>query len=330
MRVRGPWYDLGSPSLYLASHQSLLASRFRGARRGSVIHPEARVHPRARVVRSVVGRGAVIASGAVVRGSVLWERVKVGRDAVVAGQHPGDGSRGGGRRVPDLVPAHERPAPGRAERGDVGAAHGEPVHTAAAWPPWSREAAGAAGGAVRSRVPRRSHARPARLGFPVRSLRRARGGGPRDPALRRRFDTALLPRVRRRREPRDLAQPGAFRSRPSALRRHAQPHGGLGPARARDPRRRRRARHPPPGGPRRPLPAGSPQGGEPFAPRGAVPPGPRPARGPAARGGDALPSARSASRSPSTSRSCPGRCTSSGSTSSRAIASATSPSRTGP
>jgi NDP-sugar pyrophosphorylase family protein len=83
MRMQGPWYDLGSPSLYLASHQSLLASRFRGARRGSVIHPEARVDPRARVVRSVVGRGAVIAGGAEVRGSVLWDRVKVGRDAVV-------------------------------------------------------------------------------------------------------------------------------------------------------------------------------------------------------------------------------------------------------
>jgi NDP-sugar pyrophosphorylase family protein len=84
MRVRGPWYDLGSPSLYLASQQSLLASRFRGARRRSVIHPEARVHPRARVVRSVVGRGAVVENGAEVRGSVLWDRVKVGRDAVVA------------------------------------------------------------------------------------------------------------------------------------------------------------------------------------------------------------------------------------------------------
>jgi NDP-sugar pyrophosphorylase family protein len=83
VRVRGPWYDLGSPSLYLASQQSLLASRFRGIRRGSVIHPGARVHPRARVVRSVVGKGSVIAEGAEVRGSVLWDRVKVGRDAVV-------------------------------------------------------------------------------------------------------------------------------------------------------------------------------------------------------------------------------------------------------
>ena len=83
VRVRGPWYDLGSPSLYLASHQSLLASRFRGYRRGLAVHPDAKVHPRARVVRSVVGRGSVIAEGAEVRGSVLWDRVKVGRDAVV-------------------------------------------------------------------------------------------------------------------------------------------------------------------------------------------------------------------------------------------------------
>jgi NDP-sugar pyrophosphorylase family protein len=84
VRLKGPWYDLGSPSLYLASQQSLLASRFRGIRRGSVVHPEARVHPRARVVRSVVGKGCQIGAGAEVRGSVLWERVKVGGRAVVA------------------------------------------------------------------------------------------------------------------------------------------------------------------------------------------------------------------------------------------------------
>jgi mannose-1-phosphate guanylyltransferase len=83
VRLEGPWYDLGNPSLYLASQQSLLASRFRGIRRGSVIHPEARVHPRARVVRSVVGKGCRVEAGAVVRGSVLWERVRVGREAIV-------------------------------------------------------------------------------------------------------------------------------------------------------------------------------------------------------------------------------------------------------
>ncbi len=93
VRLRGAWYDLGSPSLYLASHQSLLASRFRGTRRGSVIHPEARVHPRARVTRSVVGKGAVIEQGAEVRGSVLWDRVRVGRDAAVEGSILASGVR---------------------------------------------------------------------------------------------------------------------------------------------------------------------------------------------------------------------------------------------
>ena len=93
VRMRGPWYDLGSPSLYLASNQSLLASRFRGIRRGTVLHPEARVDRRARVVRSVVGCGSVIEAGAEVRGSVLWERARVGRGAVVEGCILADGVR---------------------------------------------------------------------------------------------------------------------------------------------------------------------------------------------------------------------------------------------
>ena len=81
--LKGPWYDLGSPSLDLASQKSLLASRFRGLRRASAVHPEATVHPSARVIRSVVGKGAIIGESAVVRGSVLWDRVKVGRGASV-------------------------------------------------------------------------------------------------------------------------------------------------------------------------------------------------------------------------------------------------------
>ena len=56
VRVRGPWYDLGGPSLYLASRQSLLASRS-GESGGGRSSAGARVRPRARVVRSVVGRG---------------------------------------------------------------------------------------------------------------------------------------------------------------------------------------------------------------------------------------------------------------------------------
>jgi NDP-sugar pyrophosphorylase family protein len=83
VRLKGPWYDLGSPSLYLASHHALLATRFRGKRRGSLVDPAARIDPAARVVRSVVGPGGVVEAGAVVRDSVLWDRVRVGEGANV-------------------------------------------------------------------------------------------------------------------------------------------------------------------------------------------------------------------------------------------------------
>jgi hypothetical protein len=172
VRVRGPWYDLGSPSLYLASQQSLLASRFRGIRRGSVIHPEARVHPRARVVRSVVGKGSVIAEGAEVRGSVLWDRVKVGRDAVVESSILAAGSAGRGRRglrrallmkgqpLAELrVVSSERRTESRSTRPRRGRRAPERPPAPPAVP--------------RSRLPRRSHARPARVRLPRRALRRA-------------------------------------------------------------------------------------------------------------------------------------------------------------
>jgi mannose-1-phosphate guanylyltransferase len=83
VRVKGAWYDLGSPSLYLASHHSMLARGFRKNRRGPLVHPTARVHPRAVVTRSVIGPGSVVEEGAEVRGSVLWERVRIGRGARV-------------------------------------------------------------------------------------------------------------------------------------------------------------------------------------------------------------------------------------------------------
>ena len=46
VRVRGAWYDLGSPSLYLASQRALLAAGFGGAKRGVLVHPEAAVASR--------------------------------------------------------------------------------------------------------------------------------------------------------------------------------------------------------------------------------------------------------------------------------------------
>jgi mannose-1-phosphate guanylyltransferase len=93
LRVRGAWYDLGGPSLYLRSQLSMLSSGFRGVRRGPLIHPTARVHPRARVARSVIGPKAVVDEGAEVAGSVLWDRVRVGMGARVRGSILASGSR---------------------------------------------------------------------------------------------------------------------------------------------------------------------------------------------------------------------------------------------
>jgi mannose-1-phosphate guanylyltransferase len=83
VRVRGPWYDLGSPRRYLASSLSMLVSGFRGRPAGSFVHPEARVHAGARVFRSVIGSGSVVEEGAEVRESVLWDNVSVGPGATL-------------------------------------------------------------------------------------------------------------------------------------------------------------------------------------------------------------------------------------------------------
>lgn len=89
VRVRGKWFDIGSPSLYLASHRALLAAGFGGATGGVLVHPDAEVQRGARVARSVVGPGCVIAPGARVTGSILWDGVRVGprsqvRDSILA------------------------------------------------------------------------------------------------------------------------------------------------------------------------------------------------------------------------------------------------------
>jgi NDP-sugar pyrophosphorylase family protein len=81
VRVRGAWYDLGRPSLYLKSQLRMLAL-VRGAG-GSLIHPRARVSVRARLASSVVGARSVVEPGATLIGSVLWEDTRVGRGAVV-------------------------------------------------------------------------------------------------------------------------------------------------------------------------------------------------------------------------------------------------------
>lgn len=83
--LRGPWYDLSSPALYLASQGALLRRGFGGATAGRSLAPGARVAASAQVERSVVGRGCRIGPGARVRDSVLWEDVLVGEGARVSG-----------------------------------------------------------------------------------------------------------------------------------------------------------------------------------------------------------------------------------------------------
>jgi len=82
IRLRGRWYDFGSPALYLAGQMSLLRARF-GGTRARLIHPAARVAPTARVAGSVLGPDVSVGERAVVSGSVLWEGVVVGSGARV-------------------------------------------------------------------------------------------------------------------------------------------------------------------------------------------------------------------------------------------------------
>jgi len=89
VRVRGAWYDLGSPRAYLDSQLALLASGFAGTGRGPLVEAGARVSRGVRITRSVVGRGAVIGVGASVIRSVLWDGARIGagarvRDTIVA------------------------------------------------------------------------------------------------------------------------------------------------------------------------------------------------------------------------------------------------------
>ena len=93
VRMRGPWFDIGSPALYLASQRALLAAGFGGARKGVLVHPDARIALGARVSRSVIGPGSVIGAGARVTGSILWDGVTVGEGARVAGSILATGTR---------------------------------------------------------------------------------------------------------------------------------------------------------------------------------------------------------------------------------------------
>lgn len=95
--LAGPWYDLSSPQLYLASQMQLLgrsrlcvepsASVGRGAAiRRSVVGPLCRVGPRARITGSVLWRGVRVEAGARVEGCVLTDGVRVAAGETLVGR----------------------------------------------------------------------------------------------------------------------------------------------------------------------------------------------------------------------------------------------------
>ena len=90
VRMKGAWYDLGTPALYLEAQTALLAER--GPTR-SLVDPSARVAPGARIASSVIGSGCQIGSEASVIGSVLWDGASVGERAIVRGSILASGTR---------------------------------------------------------------------------------------------------------------------------------------------------------------------------------------------------------------------------------------------
>jgi NDP-sugar pyrophosphorylase family protein len=101
--LRGAWYDLGAPPLYLASQLAMLRTRFPGRARGCLFGPGSAVQRGARVSRSVVGRGSVIEEGAVVEDSVLWDGSRIGRGSVVRGSIVAGAVLGAGSSVDDAI-----------------------------------------------------------------------------------------------------------------------------------------------------------------------------------------------------------------------------------
>jgi mannose-1-phosphate guanylyltransferase len=96
------WIDTGTPVKYLQSQLDLLDG-IRGEPAAGV-HPGASVADDAKVVRSVVGDGAVIESGAVVHDAVLLAGAHVGEGAVVERAVLGERAQvGAGARIDDLA-----------------------------------------------------------------------------------------------------------------------------------------------------------------------------------------------------------------------------------
>lgn len=85
----GPWFDLGTPERYLEASSALLSGTicvqgFDAPENGVLVHPEADVATGAKLGPDVaIGRGCRVASGAVVRSSILLPNTVLGKDAVL-------------------------------------------------------------------------------------------------------------------------------------------------------------------------------------------------------------------------------------------------------
>jgi mannose-1-phosphate guanylyltransferase len=91
------WIDAGTPATYLSVSLAMAESE------GGGVATDARVHPSAQVVDSVIEAGAVIGENAVVRGSVIFSGARVGSNASVRGSILGhDAVIGRGARVEEL------------------------------------------------------------------------------------------------------------------------------------------------------------------------------------------------------------------------------------
>lgn len=101
--LRGAWYDLGAPPLYLASQLAMIRKRVPGRTRGCLLGPGSAVGRDARVSRSVVGRASVIEEGAVVEDTVVWEGSRIGRGCVVRGSIVAGASLPAGSRVENAI-----------------------------------------------------------------------------------------------------------------------------------------------------------------------------------------------------------------------------------
>ena len=118
VRVRGAWYDLGAPRLYLDTQLRLLARQGRG----SLVHPLAQVDRRARVTGSALGARARVEAGAVVERSVVWEDAVVESGARIRGSIVTSGATVGAKETAARVMVFASGAlpPGQGEkRGDA-------------------------------------------------------------------------------------------------------------------------------------------------------------------------------------------------------------------